>query len=77
MPVNLSVKNVPDDLVALLRERARRHRRSMQREMLVILEEVLSPRPLTIEELNREVRAKALATPAESAAMVREDRDAG
>ena len=70
MPVNLSVKNVPDDLVALLRERARRHQRSMQREMLVILEEVLSPRPLTVEELHREVRAKALATPAESAAMV-------
>ncbi len=77
MPVNLSVKNVPDDLAALLRERAKRHRRSLQGELLVILEESLTPRPLTIEQLDREVRARGLETPAESAAMVRENRDAG
>jgi plasmid stability protein len=38
MAVNLSVKNVPDELAALLRERAARNRRSLQRELLSILE---------------------------------------
>jgi plasmid stability protein len=38
MTVNLSVKNVPEELAALLRERAARNRRSLQRELLSILE---------------------------------------
>jgi predicted nucleic acid-binding protein/plasmid stability protein len=36
--VNLSVKNVPDELAELLRQRAARNRRSLQRELLSILE---------------------------------------
>lgn len=75
MPVNLSVKNVPDELAGLLRERAKRNQRSMQGELLVILEEALAPRPLTIEQLRREVGARALATPSQAAAIVRADRD--
>ena len=58
MPVNLSVKNVPDELAALLRERAKRHQRSMQRELLVILEEALRPRPVTIESLAKALQAE-------------------
>lgn len=38
MPVNLSVKNVPDALADRLRARAERNRRSLQRELLSILE---------------------------------------
>lgn len=38
MPVNLSVKNVPDDLAERLRRRAAANRRSLQRELLGILE---------------------------------------
>ncbi len=38
MPVNLSVKNVPDDMAERLRERARRHHRSLQGELMAILE---------------------------------------
>lgn len=38
MPVNLSVKNVPDDLAERLRRRAAGNRRSLQRELLSILE---------------------------------------
>lgn len=75
MPANLSVKNVPDDLLARLHERTRRHRRSLQEELLVILEEAVKPRPLTVEGLHREIRALGLQTPAEAAAMLREDRD--
>jgi plasmid stability protein len=38
MPVNLSVKNVPDELAERLRLRAAANRRSLQRELLSILE---------------------------------------
>lgn len=63
MAVNLSVKNVPDELAALLRERAARNRRSLQRELLSILEAAVGRGPtvgtttatpraaLTIDEL--------------------------
>ncbi len=38
MAVNLSVKNVPDDLAELLRRRAAGNHRSLQKELLSILE---------------------------------------
>jgi plasmid stability protein len=38
MPVNLSIKNVPDALAAQLRERAERNHRSLQGELMAILE---------------------------------------
>jgi Arc-like DNA binding domain len=48
MPVNLSIKNAPDQVVQRLRERARRHHRSLQGELMAIIEEAVGPaRPLT------------------------------
>lgn len=44
MPVNLSVKNVPDALAKQLRARAERNHRSLQRELLCILEAVAGDR---------------------------------
>ncbi len=41
MPVNLSVKNVPDALAEQLRARAARNHRSLQRELLSLLEAVV------------------------------------
>lgn len=38
MPVNLTIKNVPDATAAKLRERAARNHRSLQGEMMAILE---------------------------------------
>jgi plasmid stability protein len=38
MPVNLSVKNVPEAMAAKLRERAERNHRSLQGELMAILE---------------------------------------
>ena len=38
MPVDFSVKRVPDAVARRLRERAARHHRSLQRELLCILE---------------------------------------
>lgn len=39
MPVNLTVKNVPDDVVRGLRNRALANQRSLQQELLHILKE--------------------------------------
>jgi plasmid stability protein len=62
VPINLSVKNVPDALAGRLRARAERNRRSLQRELLSILEAAVDdrapaaplapapPRTLSIEE---------------------------
>ncbi len=77
MPVNLSIKNVPEDWVEHLRQRAARHHRSLQGELMSIVEqslrqeETLSPADL----LNRLTKL-GIQTPDESAALVREDRDA-
>jgi antitoxin FitA len=76
MPVNLSIKNAPDDLVALLKQRARRNHRSLQGEALAILEEAVHrPQRLTPEELLAEVRKLGLSMPSESADIVRKMRD--
>ncbi len=77
MPVNLSIKNAPDEVVQRLKARAARHHRSLQGEVLAILEEAVQPpRTLTSAELLAEVRHLGLTTPAEAAAIVRADRDA-
>ena len=39
MPVSLSIKNAPDEMVKRLKERAERHHRSLQGELMAILEE--------------------------------------
>lgn len=77
MPVNLSIKNAPDDVVQRLKARAARHHRSLQGELLAIIEEaVRMPSMLTPQEILAEVRGRELATPAEAATIVRADRDA-
>ena len=42
MPVNLSVKNVPEALAGSLRRMAKRHHRSLQGELLAILHAVVA-----------------------------------
>ena len=42
MPISLSIKNVPDALAARLRERAERNHRSLQGELMAILEGALN-----------------------------------
>ncbi len=76
MPVTLTIKRVPVKLVKRLQRRAARHHRSIQGELLTLLEDALSPRELSVEELHREIRELGLRTPAESVRMIREDRDA-
>ena len=77
MSVNLSIKNVPTQLAKRLRLRAARHRRSLQGELMVILEESLTAdERLTADEVLRKTRKRGLRTRSESAAMIRTDRDA-
>ncbi len=76
MSVSLSIKNVPDDLVQRLRERAERRHRSLQGELLAIIEEAVGDgaRP-SLAAVLAEVRRLGPATPSEAANIIRADRD--
>lgn len=87
MPVNLSVKNVPDALAGRLRARAERNRRSLQRELLSILEAAVDerapavpltaapPRTLSIEEAVEPARKLFPQRTRSSVAWIRAMRD--
>jgi len=76
MPVNLSIKNAPDEIVEHLRRRAERHHRSLQGELLAIIEEaVRTEGELSPRELLAEVRRLGVRTPDDATAIIRADRD--
>jgi plasmid stability protein len=76
MAVNLSIKKVPDHIAERLRNRAMRHHRSLQGELLAVLEEsVASERILSPSELLSAVRKSGLKTGEESAKLIRKERD--
>jgi plasmid stability protein len=77
MPVNLSIKNVPDEVAEKLRRQAERHHRSLQGELMNILEQSVNEEPyLSPSQLLAEIRASDLRTPDEATGFLREDRDA-
>lgn len=77
MPVNLSIKNVPDELANQLRRRADAAHRSMQGELMAILEAALDDRPpMRPREVLARLKALDLNTEREAAADVRRERDA-
>lgn len=74
---SLTIRNIPQEVLDRLKERARQHRRSMQGEILEILE-VASQAPiqrLSARQVVERVRALGVATPAESVELLRADRD--
>ena len=90
MATNLSVKNVPESLAAALRRRARRNHRSLQGELVAILNEVIaqetgSPsrrggaaiaaRETATHTARTPIRAGAIAPRSESALTIRNARD--
>jgi plasmid stability protein len=76
MPVNLSIKNVPDEMAEQLRRRARQSHRSLQGELMAILEaSVHGPEPLTPLEVLEIVRGLGMTTEEDSVEMIRRDRD--
>ena len=74
--MNLSIKNAPDQVVERLRRRAKRHHRSLQGELLAIIEAaVREDQPTAVADVLAEVRRLGLRTPSEAAALIRADRD--
>jgi antitoxin FitA len=77
MPVNLSIKKVPDHVAEGVRKRAARHHRSLQGELISILEEtVAQEKRMTPSGFLKELQALSLKTPSESLRIIRRDRDA-
>lgn len=76
MPVTLSIKHAPDDVVQRLRERAARNHRSLQGELLAIIEDAAREKPLVnAMELLAKIRALGIVTPSDSVEIIRADRD--
>jgi plasmid stability protein len=57
MPTTITLKNVPDDVYARLRESADAHRRSLNNEAIVCLERVLLPSRVSAAEHLERARA--------------------
>ena len=74
--LNLSIKRVPEDVVERLRKRARLNHRSLQGELMSILEESVRPSTLNANDLREYVVRLGLQTDDDGTEMVREDRDA-
>ena len=73
--VTLSVKNVPADLAKRLRERAARNNRSLQGELLQILEE--AGQSLSLDDIAALAKKLGIRSERnESTQWIREDRDA-
>jgi plasmid stability protein len=75
MALSLSIKNVSDDVAEALRQRAARNHRSLQGELLHILETAVRPQPFQATALWRRIEALELRTRADATRFVREDRD--
>jgi antitoxin FitA len=73
--VTLSIKNVSDDVAQRLKQRAARNHRSLQGELLAIIEDAARQPPKTIGEFAAFVERLGIRSSSESARMVREDRD--
>lgn len=77
MAVTLSIKNVPDKVAQKRRERASSNHRSLQRELVAILEDSLQKKKtMTALELLQNVHRLGLKTPAEARAILRAERNA-
>lgn len=85
---NLSIKGARDDVVERLKERAERNHRSLNGELLAIIEAAVADRPLstedeatkgghrlTVGDVLAAARESGLKSPSESAAIVRAMRD--
>jgi antitoxin FitA len=76
MPVSLSIKDVPEEVLQRLRARAHRNHRSLQKELLAIVETAaFGEAELTVDVLREQVAASGLSTPDESAGWIRELRN--
>lgn len=58
----LTIKNIPDRLIGRLKQDAKRHRRSVNSEVIVYLEKVLTSRRVDPEEVLETARALRAST---------------
>jgi plasmid stability protein len=75
---SLTLKNIPEQKLELLKRKAQEHHRSLQGEMMHLIDEALNTpsAKLTLEEVYAKVKALGVSSPNESTRMIREDRDA-
>ncbi|HEY7297780.1 MAG TPA: Arc family DNA-binding protein [Xanthobacteraceae bacterium] len=75
--MDLSIKGVPEEQVARLRDRAKANHRSLQGELRALIEEATSavPRKLSIDEVLARVGKLPIKRRNEAARLIREDRD--
>jgi plasmid stability protein len=78
MSASLSIKDVPEETLLRLRARAERNHRSLQKELLAIVETaaIEEESELTVDELAQYVGDLGLSTPDEATGWIRAHRDA-
>ena len=76
MPASLSIKNVPDRVVQRLRARAERNRRSLQGELLDLIERAVDDVPvISARDVYDRIRKLNLPAGESSADIIRQLRD--
>jgi plasmid stability protein len=78
MSVSLSIKDVPEETLCRLRARAERNHRSLQKELLAIVEDAAfaeEESELTVDELAEFVKGLGLSPSVDSTTLIREMRD--
>jgi hypothetical protein len=76
MAVSLSIKNVPERVVKRLRERAARNRRSLQGELLDLIERAADDVPtISVRQVFERIKALNLPAGESSVDIIREMRD--
>jgi antitoxin FitA len=75
---SLTLKNIPEQKLEMLKRKAQEHHRSLQGEMMHLIDEALNApkNQLTLEGALARAKAMGLGGPNESTRMIREDRDA-
>jgi len=76
---DISVKSVPSEQIALLRERAKRNHRSLQGELRAIIDDIAAQekaaQQMTLRELSTYIQSLGVKTGNEATTMIRDDRD--
>ena len=75
--MDISIKNVPSEKVERLRTRAKRNHRSLQGELLALIDAAIdtAPRKLSIDEVAAQASKLGLTRRNEAVKLIREDRD--
>jgi antitoxin FitA len=76
MPINVSVKNVPDEVIEQIRKKAKLHHRSLQGELMAILEEAAGSTKFSLDEAETRLDTLSFRTGDDSTGWIRELRDA-